>query len=128
MADIKYLSVEQVINIHKQILEGTPEDKNRSPDKSIDSAINRIHDYVYYDGLNDLFKMAALYGVAIAKGHCFNNGNKRTGMVSMVVFLEINGIQLSACDQQIEDIMIDIVENKITQDGLADWLRSYAYE
>lgn len=92
---------------------------------SIDSAINRIDDHVYYSGLNDIFEIAALYAIAIAKGHCFNNGNKRTAMVSMVVFLFTNNIFIECDNTEIENLMVDIVEDKIDQTELSNWLRSH---
>lgn len=120
---IKYLSVDHVLLLHDIVLKNTIEDKNLSPDKSIDSAINRVADHVYYGGLEDLYEIATLYGIAISKGHCFNNGNKRTGMLSMVVFLSINGVHMKASDQEIEDLMVDIVEDRISQEEVAQWLR-----
>lgn len=77
--DIKYLTIEQVLSIHLQILHNTQEDRGLSPDMSLESALNRIDDHVYYTGLNNVYEIAALYAIAIAKGHCFSNGNKRTG-------------------------------------------------
>lgn len=123
--DIVYLTVEQVISIHFQILQNTVEDIGECPGMSIDSAINRIDDHVYYSGLNDIFEIAALYAIAIAKGHCFNNGNKRTAMVSMVVFLFTNNIFIECDNTEIENLMVDIVEDKIDQTELSNWLRSH---
>lgn len=123
--DIKYLSVENVLSIHEKILKDTVEDKGLSPDKSIDSALNRVSDHVYYADLQDIYEIAALYAIAIAKGHCFNNGNKRTGMVSMVVFLLINGIELNADNKEIEDKIVEVVENHVNQSDLAHWLKNH---
>lgn len=122
--DIKYLTIEQVLSIHLQILHNTQEDKELSPGMSLESALNRIDDHVYYTGLNDVFEIAALYAIAIAKGHCFNNGNKRTGMVSMIVFLLINNIFLHADNRDIVEVMVDIVEDRIEQNELAKWIKS----
>lgn len=120
--DIKFLTIEQVLSIHHQILKNTQEDKGLSPDMSLESALNRIDDHVYYTGLKDVYELAALYAIAIAKGHCFHNGNKRTGMVSMIVFLFINNILLNADNRDIEEVMIDIVEDRIEQKELAKWI------
>lgn len=42
----------------------------------------------------DLYEMAAAYAFHICKDHPFVDGNKRTGLVSALVFLEINGISV----------------------------------
>jgi death-on-curing protein len=122
--DIKYLTIEQVLSIHLQILQNTQEDKELSPYMSLESALNRIDDHIYYTGLNDVYEIAALYAIAIAKGHCFNNGNKRTGMVSMIVFLFINNILLHADNRDIEEVMVDVVEDRIKQKELAEWIKA----
>lgn len=64
---IKYLTLETVLNIHHDILENTLEEKGLAPNTSIASALHRIDDHITYEGLDDVFEIAALYGVAIAR-------------------------------------------------------------
>ncbi len=75
---IKYLTAKDVLFYHDIILKDTVEDQGIAPHTSIESALHRIDHHITYDDLDDIYEIAALYGVAIAKGHCFNNGNKRT--------------------------------------------------
>lgn len=126
MKNIKFLSVTDVLYIHERILRDTLEDKNLAKHTSIESAINRITDHVYYNNLNNIYEIGALYATAIAKGHCFNNGNKRTAMVSMIVFLLVNGIEVNADNQEIEDKIVELVEDKINQYELSLWIKAQA--
>ncbi|HHF7341018.1 TPA: type II toxin-antitoxin system death-on-curing family toxin [Legionella anisa] len=123
MVDIKFLPVASVLNIHKKILENTLEDKNLCPDRPIESALNRINDHVFYNNLEDIYEIAALYAIAIGKGHCFNNGNKRTAMVSMIVFLLVNNIQILFSNEEIENKMVDLVEDKLSHLEMANWIK-----
>ena len=47
-------------------------------DKSLDGALARVDNRLAYGLIVDAFDLAAAYAVAIAQGHCFNDGNKRT--------------------------------------------------
>lgn len=121
---IKYLKVENIIEIHKEILKETLEDKGLSPDKSLESSIYRIENYITYEGVNNIFQIAALYGISIAKGHCFNNGNKRTALVSMLAFLYINKILVNASNSSIEELMVNIVLGTVEKEKLTTWLEA----
>jgi death-on-curing protein len=46
---------------------------------------------LYYEGAN-VITQVALYMVGIALNHPFVDGNKRTGYISGVTFLQVNGI------------------------------------
>ncbi|PRF31372.1 hypothetical protein C6Q21_18465 [Burkholderia multivorans] len=43
----------------------------------VDAALARVENHAIYNGINDVFGIAAMYTVAIARGHVFNDGNKR---------------------------------------------------
>jgi death-on-curing protein len=87
--DIVYLTTEQVLSIHLQILQNTQEEKRLSPDMSLESALNRIDDHLFYTNLNNIYEIAALYAIAIAKVPCLIT-EIITGMISMIVsYLQI---------------------------------------
>lgn len=65
--------------------------------------------------------MAALYAVAIAKAHAFNDGNKRTGLVTALTFLEQAGSPIPKC-AALEDAMVDVAQGETDEAGFADLL------
>ncbi|MGN7981296.1 type II toxin-antitoxin system death-on-curing family toxin [Burkholderia sp. 22313] len=42
---------------------------------------------IHYAGLDDVFGIAATYAVAIARGHVFNDANKRTGLTCALTYM-----------------------------------------
>jgi death on curing protein len=48
----------------------------------------------------DLAALAAAYGFALARRHCFADGNKRVAMLAIDVFLQINGRELIAPESE----------------------------
>jgi len=78
------LSAEMVELIHDEVL-NPGELPGRAQDKSLDDALARVDKRLAYGMITDVFALAAAYGVVIATGHCFNDGNKRTAHRSMDV-------------------------------------------
>ncbi len=122
---IKYLTAKDVLFYHDIILKDTVEDQGIAPHTSIESALHRIDHHITYDDLDDIYEIAALYGVAIAKGHCFNNGNKRTALVSMLSFLLINNIEIDVGNDIIEELMVEIATDQMDRMQVTAWLKKY---
>ena len=74
MTDIEFLTAEDVCNIQKSTLPGIPSHNIGL----IEGAVTRIINEYLYNGTSDLYELAALYLVAIAKAHAFPDANKRT--------------------------------------------------
>ena len=72
---------------------------------------------------SDLFEIAAVYAFHIAENQPFIDGNKRTGLLSAVVFLDINGIAVNYPDPRLYTAMIEIAEKKLDKRGLANLFR-----
>lgn len=60
----------------------------------VEALINRVINRELYEGETDVYELAALYLYAIARGHVFNDANKRTAFAAAVLFLRRNGIRL----------------------------------
>ena len=77
--------------------------------------------------IDDLFEIAAWYGIALAKGHAFVDGNKRTGLAVMLTFLEIQGVTIKD-HTGLDDLMVDIVEDQDEHEKLAQRVSDFLYE
>jgi death-on-curing protein len=73
---------------------------------------------------NDLFEMAAAYLFHIIRNHPFVDGNKRTGTVAAVIFLDINGIELNVNEQIFEEMVISVAEGKASKSSVANFFRN----
>ena len=72
---------------------------------------------------NDCFSMAAVYAHGIIKNHPFIDGNKRSGILAALLFLEINGYQPIFDNKELVELGIDIATNKISLEQLAACLK-----
>jgi death-on-curing protein len=72
---------------------------------------------------------AAVLCARIAKTHPLPDGNKRTAFLSMLEFLDANGIALhrTATDPEETVAMIEgVAAGTVDEDTLADWIRERA--
>jgi len=74
----------------------------------------------------DLYEMAAAYLFHIVSNHPFIDGNKRVGLEAALIFLEINGVELIADDQELVDITLATATSQISKDAIAEFFRSHA--
>lgn len=90
---ITFLELEQVDAIHALcLMPGNPTGWLKQQD--LLSALGRPSNYHFYNGECDLIRLAAVYWHGISMAHAFVDGNKRTGLISDLAFLEANGIEV----------------------------------
>jgi death-on-curing protein len=74
----------------------------------LDGALSRARTVVGYVPDAPLEELAASMAVAIAKGHAFVDGNKRTACVVSLMFLRLNGIEISASEDELAGVFEDV--------------------
>lgn len=72
-----------------------------------------------------LAALAAAYGFGIARNHPFIDGNKRTALASMIVFLGLNGFDLDAPQEAATAMVLSLAAGEITEEVLARWLTDH---
>lgn len=87
----------------------------------VQSALARVENHAYYNGVDDVFAIASLYAVAIAKGHVFNDANKRTGLSCALTYLKRQDILIPKI-QALEDVMVDVADGTVEHEALASYL------
>lgn len=68
----------------------------------------------------------ARLGFNLISNHAFVDGNKRIGMLVMMTFLEVNGIQIVCTDDDIVEIALAVASGKVIYKELLDWVRKYS--
>jgi death-on-curing protein len=75
----------------------------------------------------DVFEMAAAYLFHLVKNHPFLDGNKRTGAVAALVFLDFNGIEIDAPKGSLYDLTISVAIGEANKNQIAEYFRSHAH-
>lgn len=95
---IFFLTVGQVIAIHDSQLDtygGLPGFRDIG---LVEGMVARVENLHVYESETDLFVLAAALLLSIARGHGFNDANKRTAVASAMVFLDMNGVPITPVD------------------------------
>ncbi len=69
------------------------------------------------------FDKAAAYGFHICKNHPFVDGNKRVALVVMDMFLQLNGWEISASEEETYPMMISLADGTLAKRQLSRWLK-----
>lgn len=85
----------------------------------IESAFYAPQNTFHYDEEDDLLVLAVELGIAIARNHGFIDGNKRTGIVAMLAFLNKNGFDLEMRnDQTLGRLFERVIEGRLSDADL----------
>jgi len=89
----------------------------------MDSALGKPHNLFAY-GKPTRFDLAASYALGLVKNHPFIDGNKRTGFVVAVLFLELNGFRFCASEVDATVRTLALAAGEMTETAYAQWLKA----
>jgi death-on-curing protein len=71
-------------------------------------------------------QLAAAYGFGLAKNHFFPDGNKRIALAIMDVFMQINGFELTAREEDAVLTIRSLAAGDLSETELAIWIQQYS--
>ena len=74
----------------------------------------------------NLFEMAAAYLFHLTSNHPFIDGNKRIGLASALVFLEINGIEITQGTDLLYELTMSVARGSADKLEITQALKSLA--
>ena len=113
------ITPEMVMEIHDLILSTESGLDGGHGIGPLEGALGRISSHLQYAEVEDIYEVAALYAVALARGHVFNDANKRTALVTALTYLQIQGVDIPRSDD-LEEVMVDVAEGRLDARSLAD--------
>ena len=124
MTEPEWLAVDIVLDFHAEQLAlfgGADGIRDRG---LLESALARpINKFAY--GETEVVALAAAYGFGIARNHPFVDGNKRTALAAMIVFLGLNGIDLDAPQEAATAVVLSLAAGEFAEDDLARWIADH---
>lgn len=93
-------------------------------DALLKSALARPQQLDAYADSPDLMDLAAAYTVGIVRNHPFIDGNKRTGFVVGILFLELNGYRFSATEADAAQAVLALAAGALDEASYAAFLRA----
>lgn len=93
-------------------------------DASLKSALARPQQYFAYAESAALVDVATAYTVGIVRNHPFVDGNKRTGFVVGILFLELNGYRFTASEEEAAKAVLGLAAGNLNETGYSAFLRA----
>jgi death-on-curing protein len=126
MAD--FLSLEDVLTLHADQVALYGGDQGVRDLGLLESAIAQPQATFGGECLHkDLFEMAAAYLFHIVQNHPFLDGNKRTGAVAALVFLDLNRVEITAPKGSVYEITMSVATGQAGKAEVAAFFRSHAH-
>jgi len=125
MSEPVWIEDELVLAIHdRQLVEHGGAEGLRD-DALLQSALGRPLNHFAYES-TDVVELAAKYTAGIVQNHPFVDGNKRTGFVVGVLFLELNGYRFTASEEAAAQAVLELAAGTMDERGFCEFLRANA--
>lgn len=120
---MKWISAQEVIAFHDRLLATLPGVPGMAEPARAEAMIYRVQNQLYYENVEDIYELAAIYLVAISRGHIFNDGNKRTAFFVAMAFLKRNGIDICDEGDELEELTVSAAMGSVSSGEVAAVLR-----
>lgn len=91
----------------------------------LEGALTRAINRHFYEGVTDVFVLAATYAAALTSNHPFFDGNKRAAFIAALVFAELNGQRIQADEAEAAAATLALAAGGMTEASYAEWLRAH---
>lgn len=108
---MKYLTVKDIIKINAKLITTVSSGEliGLKDAAALDMAVNQPQQEVFGEELYPtIYDKASILAINLAKRHPFQNGNKRTALVSMITFLMMNGYTTSFTQEEAVQFILNI--------------------
>lgn len=120
---MKTLSKGQVIKMHGLLIRKTGGKGGIRDEGLLDSALNApFQTFDSEDVCKTVRAKAAKLAFFLIRNHPFVDGNKRIGILTMLVFLKINGINVKCTDYELVKLGEGLADGIISSEDLLGWI------
>lgn len=121
-----FLGLDDVLEIHHELIEtygGAHGVRDRGLLQSALAMPRMGSRGVYFH--SDVYEMAGAYLFHVVKNHPFVDGNKRTGAITALEFLWLNGHVLAASGSAYERFILAVAESRLDKAAASAFLRKH---
>lgn len=117
-------TIQDICELHTQLEEAFILSSGIRDKSLLASAVNApFQTFMGNDLYPSIYDKAAQLCYGIANNHPFTDGNKRTALHSMYVYLIINGYDIIAPQQDVENLIINVAAGRMHNTELSKWLQ-----
>jgi death-on-curing protein len=126
---IIYLSLEDVLEIHRQVIAESGGSAGIRDVNLLDSAIHRPQaSFTGFDLYPSLAEKAAALLHSLVMNHPFVDGNKRAAFTAADVFLRLNGWKFTASEDELFDFVMAVADSQLSFEQITPWVEAHLVE
>lgn len=123
---MKYLTGDQVIELHRKLIETSGGSLGIRDEGMLDSALKTpLQTFDNRELFPSIQEKATRLAFGLIQNHPFVDGNKRIGTHVMLIFLALNGITLSYTDEELIEIILQVASGKADEQDLYQWIENH---
>jgi death on curing protein len=119
---LRWLTTGAVAAIHQELISRYGGVPGLRAAGLLESAVARPQHLAAYKGNVTVPSLAAAYGWGLLRNHPFVDGNKRIALAAMVVFLDLNGWELTSSQAEETAMILRAAAGDITERAWGDWV------
>lgn len=119
-----WLDITDIVYFHQQCIDEHGGLRGGAKEGPLESTLARPRNLLSYDPDAGIFELAASYGFGLARNHCFPDGNKRISLISIDVFLQVNGFELTATEVDAVAVIRELASGELQEAALAIWIEN----
>mgnify|MGYP001594825495 CR=1 FL=1 len=121
MKEPRWLTEEGIRKAHSELIVEHGGTDGIRDENMLGSALARPRNLLAY-GEPTIFNLAAAYAFGLARNHPFIDGNKRTALIAVYIFLGKNGYRLEADNAEAVAVIQDLASGELSEEDLAKWI------
>jgi death on curing protein len=110
-----FLRKQEVTDIQSRLIEEFGGSHGLRDEGALESALAAAENRAFYEGA-DLAVCAATYAYHLTQAHAFIDGNKRVAAAIAEIFIELNGAQLKARNDEIVTLFLNIAAGELSRE------------
>ena len=124
MREPVWIGQRDVLALHDRLLALHGGPAGLRDDALLKSALARPQQLPAYGESPDIVDMATAYTAGIVRNHPFVDGNKRTGFVVGILFLELNRYRFTASEEDAARAVLALAAGNLDEPGYSAFLRA----
>lgn len=125
MSDLIFLDKKTIVSLHSLILIKTGGIHGRRSEENLKMALDRPKHKQFYVQSHPL-DLAASYAYGLCALNPFFDGNKKISFIAMELFLNLNGIDFFAPENEIVLNFQELANEKISESELLKWITKWS--
>ena len=123
---IIFLSVDDVLAVHLRVIQEFGGDSGLRDRGMLESAVAMPQAVFGGQELHPgLASKAAAYHFHLCSNHPFVDGNKRVAVAAAELFLVLNGFELSATDDEIEEMTLGVARGEMSKNQVEEFFEKH---